>query len=102
LSDVIDAILAMRVIVQFIGQGVGVMLLRRRWPPERLPFKMWLFPLPAVLSIISWIWIFVSTGLKFALGGATVTALGIAVYMIQARYRRLWPFASGTAAEPST
>src|SRR6202162_3044630 len=98
LSDVINAILAMRVIIQFIGQGVGVMLLRRRWPPERLPFKMWLFPLPAVLSISCWIWIFVSTGLKFALGGITVTVLGIMTYMIQARYRRLWPFLPGADA----
>ena len=88
----------MRVIVQFIGQGVGVMLLRRRWPPARLPFKMWLFPLPALLSISCWIWIFVSTGLKFALGGLTVTVLGIVTYMIQARYRRLWPFDGGGAA----
>jgi fructoselysine transporter len=92
LSDVINAILAMRVIVQFIGQGVGVMLLRRRWPPERLPFKMWLFPLPAVLSILCWIWIFVSTGLRFAVGGIVVISLGIVTYMIQARVRRLWPF----------
>jgi fructoselysine transporter len=91
---VINAILAMRVIIQFIGQGVGVMLLRRRWPSKRIPFKMWLYPLPAVLSIASWIWIFVSTGLKFALGGLTVTVLGIVTYMIQARYRRLWPFDS--------
>jgi hypothetical protein len=30
--------------------------------------------------------------LKFALGGLTVIALGIVTYMIQARYRRLWPF----------
>ncbi len=92
LSDVIDAILAMRIIVQFIGQGAGVILLRRRWPPERLPFKMWLFPLPAVLSILCWIWIFVSTGLKFAVGGIVVTTLGIITYMIQARVRKLWPF----------
>jgi fructoselysine transporter len=94
LSQVIDAILAMRVIVQFIGQGVGVMLLRRRWPPGRLPFKMWLFPVPAVLSILCWIWIFVSTGWQYALGGIIVISLGIITYMIQARYRRLWPFQS--------
>jgi amino acid transporter len=101
LSDVINAILAMRVIIQFIGQGVGVMLLRRRWPPERLPFKMWLFPLPPLLSISCWIWIFLSTGLKFALGGLTVTVLGVVTYMIQARYRRLWPFdvAVGTTTD---
>lgn len=97
LSQVIDAILAMRVIVQFIGQGAGVILLRRRWPPERLPFKMWLFPVPAVLSILCWIWIFVSTGWEYALGGIIVIALGIITYMIQARYRQLWPFEAAEA-----
>jgi fructoselysine transporter len=100
LSTVITGILAMRVIVQFIGQGVGVMLLRRRWPPSRLPFKMWLYPLPAVLSIFCWICIFVSTGWKFALGGLVVIALGIVTYMIQARYRRVWPFGVAVEAQP--
>jgi amino acid transporter len=92
LADVINAILAVRIIVQFIGQAVGVMLLRRRWPPERLPFRMWLYPLPAVLSIVSWVLIFASTGRKPALGGILVILLGIITYMIQARYRCLWPF----------
>jgi amino acid transporter len=97
LADVINAILAVRIIVQFIGQGVGVMLLRRRWPIERLPFRMWLYPLPAVVSIVSWVLLFISTGRKPALGGIVVILLGIITYMVQARYRRLWPF--GGAAE---
>jgi fructoselysine transporter len=93
LSSVIKAIIAVRLIVQFISQGVGVMILRRRWPPERLPFKMWLYPWPAVLSILGWAALFYYTGWKFALGGIGVIALGIFTYMIQARYRGLWPFA---------
>ncbi len=94
LSTVIRAILAMRLLVQFIGQGVGVMILRRRWPAKRLPFKMWLYPLPAVISIFGWAALFVSTGARFAMGGVAVISLGIVTYMIQARYRRLWPFAA--------
>src|SRR5712671_3688951 len=62
LKTVIAAVLAMRLIIQFIGQAVGVMLLRRRWSPERLPFKMWLYPLPALLTIAGWIWLFLRTG----------------------------------------
>ena len=54
LVDVIKAILAMRLLVQFIGQAVGVMILRRRWPEERLPYKMWLYPLPALITILGW------------------------------------------------
>jgi amino acid transporter len=99
LSSVIKAIIAVRVIVQFISQGVGVMILRRRWPPERLPFKMWLYPWPAVLAILGWVALFYSTELKFALGGLGVIALGILTYMIQARYRRIWPFAAAAEAQ---
>jgi amino acid transporter len=99
LSSVIKAIIAVRVIVQFISQGVGVMILRRRWPPERLPFKMWLYPWPAVLAILGWAALFYSTGWKFALGGLCVIALGILTYMIQARFRRIWPFAATAVVE---
>ncbi len=44
LETAIKGILAMRLLVQFIGQAVGVILLRRRWGAARLPFKMWLYP----------------------------------------------------------
>ena len=52
--------MAMRILVQFMDQAVGVMLLRGRWPSERLPFKMWLFPLPALLALVTWGTIFYS------------------------------------------
>jgi fructoselysine transporter len=99
LSSVIKAIIAVRILVQFISQGVGVMILRRRWPPERLPFKMWLYPWPAVLSILGWSALFYYTGWKFALGGLGVICLGILTYMIQARYRRIWPFAASAEVQ---
>ena len=80
LSDVINAILAMRILVQFIGGAVGVMILRKRIGSGNLPFKMWLYPLPAVTAIILWLSILFSTGWKFALSGAGMTVLGIIVY----------------------
>jgi len=92
LSDVIKAILAMRLLVQFIGQAIGVMILHRRWPPGRLPFKMWLYPLPAVVTILGWAALFVATGRKFVFGGLLVILLGATVFLFQARYRREWPF----------
>ncbi len=98
LQDIINAILAVRIIVQFISQGIGVMILHRRWPPGRLPFRMWFYPLPAILSVLIWAWIFVSTGRKFALSGIGVTVLGIVTYMVQAWYRRVWPFAAAGEA----
>ncbi len=92
LSEVIRAILAMRLLVQFIGQAIGVMILRRRWPPERLPFKMWLYPFPALVTIVGWAALFAATGIRFAMGGLLVTLLGVAVFLLRARFRREWPF----------
>jgi len=88
LSDVISAILAMRILVQFIGGAVGVMILRKRIGSGNLPFKMWLYPLPAVVAIILWLSILFSTGWKFALSGVGMTVLGILVYYGRERFQK--------------
>jgi amino acid transporter len=92
LETAIAGILAMRLLVQFIGQAVGVMLLRRRWGAARLPFKMWLYPLPAVLTIFGWAWLFWQTGTAKKWGLAEI-ALGALAFLIWTRKMRQWPFA---------
>ena len=32
------------------------------WGSAKLPFKMWLYPLPAVLTMLAWAWLFWQTG----------------------------------------
>jgi fructoselysine transporter len=85
LSEVISSILAMRIIVQFIAQSVGVTLLRKKFGSKDLPFKMWLFPLPVILSIAIWIFLFISTG-WFALWGSLIAIIGVIVYMVKITY----------------
>jgi len=92
LDTAIASILSMRLLVQFIGQAVGVILLRRRWGAERLPFKMWLYPVPAVLTMIGWAWLFWHTGVTRKWGLAAI-ALGALAFLIRAREMRQWPFA---------
>ncbi|MFZ0924253.1 MAG: APC family permease [Candidatus Acidiferrales bacterium] len=92
LETVIAAIAAMRILVQFVGQAVGVILLRRRWPRERLPFRMWLFPIPAVLAIILWLALFIATG-KRMLFGVIAIAAGVIVFLIRSKGLKQWPFA---------
>jgi amino acid transporter len=81
LVDVITSILAMRIIVQFIAQAVGVVLLRKKYGSEKLPFKMWLFPIPVILSIGIWIFVFAHTG-WYALWGSLIAVAGVVVYYI--------------------
>jgi len=84
LQDVITAILAMRIVVQFMAQAMGVVLLRRRLGIAGLPFKMWLYPLPVILSIV--IWSFLLYHNKYALYGIAIAVVGVAVFaFIQSR-----------------
>jgi fructoselysine transporter len=82
LGDAIKAILVMRILVQFVGQAVGIVLLRERLGHKNLPFKMWLYPIPVVLSIVVWIFLFVMTG-QFAFYGSLIAATGVGIYFIK-------------------
>lgn len=82
LKQVIAAILAMRILVQFVAQAVGVVLLRKRKGTSGLPFKMWLYPLPVIVSIAIWLFVFYSTG-WMAVWGTSVAALGVVVYFLR-------------------
>ena len=92
LGDVITAILAMRIVVQFVGQAVGLLLLHRRRARADFPFRMPLFPLPILLAIGVWLFVFFSTGLAFIFSGLTVIGLGIIAFLISAGLKKRWPF----------
>jgi amino acid transporter len=100
LSEVISAIIAMRAVVQFVGGAVGLMLLRRRWPAERFPFKMWLYPLPALVAIVGWLAIFFSTGyfelrgvrIHFWLAGLGMMLIGAIIFLARTRVLGEWPY----------
>jgi fructoselysine transporter len=87
LKDVISAILAMRILIQFIAQAIGVMLLRERKSKAQLPFKMALYPLPVFVSIIFWLFVFFSTG-RFALWGSILIICGWIVYQLKTRMEK--------------
>ena len=91
LETSIAGILAVRLIVQFIGQAVGVMLLRRRLGADRLPFRMWLYPLPAVLTMIGWAWLFWHTG-KARIWGLLEIVLGVLAFLVWTATMKQWPF----------
>jgi amino acid transporter len=81
LGQVIDSILAMRILVQFIGQSVGLVLLRKRQGTAKLPFRMWLYPVPVIVSIAIWIFILIATG-WFAVWGSLIALAGIGAYAV--------------------
>jgi fructoselysine transporter len=91
LKTAIAGILAVRLLVQFIGQTAGLMILRRRWGLGKFPFKMWLYPVPAVLTIAGWTWLFWQTG-PARKWGLLQIAMGVVAYLVWSWDRKQWPF----------
>src|SRR5213079_1930 len=60
LQTVIDALLVTRILVQFIGQVFAVMLLRRCAPEMPRPYRIWFYPLPPLIALAGWLFLFVS------------------------------------------
>lgn len=92
LSNVISAILAMRILIQFIAQAIGLLILRKVRNKNDFPYKMPLFPLPIFIAIILWAGVLISTGLTMVTGGLIVITIGTAVYFIKAKVNNEWPF----------
>jgi len=92
LSEVISAILAMRILVQFIAQAVGLLILRKARSKVEFPWRMPFFPWPVYLAVLLWGGILVATGLNLFLGGLVAISTGVVVYMVKARVKGEWPF----------
>ena len=92
LGDIINAILAMRILIQFIGQGIGLLILRRSKNGHEFPYKMPFFPIPVYIAISMWLFVFFSTGSKMIVGGLIVIGAGMIVYFIKAKIQNEWPF----------
>ncbi len=92
MGDVISGVLAMRIMVQFIGQAIGVMLLRKRNGTAHLPYKMPLYPLPVIVAVAMWLFVFFATGYTIILSFLILISTGIIVYFIFAKYSKQWPY----------
>ena len=96
LADLIAALVVIRILLQFIVQAVGVMVLRHRQPGMPRPFRMWLYPLPALMAIAGFLYILLARKnfqreIKYAF---VLLIVGLAVYFVRARSRGEWPFPS--------
>jgi amino acid transporter len=83
LKHVLQAILSIRAIVPFMAQIVGAVILRVREPERPRPFRMWLYPLPAIIALGLWSYIVISPQKGLRVGGLYVMAAGCLFYFVR-------------------
>ncbi|HEX5269429.1 MAG TPA: hypothetical protein VFW33_03030, partial [Gemmataceae bacterium] len=89
-----NALIVTRILEQFVAQAVGVMVLRRTRPELVRPFRMWLYPLPCLLALVGWLYLYAAADPLFiGLGLATLTA-GAVAFLSWSAARGAWPFGS--------
>jgi basic amino acid/polyamine antiporter, APA family len=100
LRDVIAAQVVIRLILQFLVQAIGSIVLRIRRPDLPRPFRMWLYPLPALLASAGFLFILFNREnwqkeMRYAM---VILLTGVGIYMVRAWRGSEWPFGNKTRA----
>ena len=98
LGTVIDALIVTRILVQFMGQIFGLMLLRKREPDMPRPYRMWLYPVPALIAVLGWLFVFATTQLRVIIFGVVALGLGYLAFLLWSWNTKRWPFAPAESA----
>ncbi len=92
-GSVVNALITTRLLIQFVGQIAGLMLLRRSRPHGPWPFRMWLYPLPCGLALAGWLYLFATSGLFFIVISLATLLAGLVAFFVWSAAARSWPFA---------
>jgi amino acid transporter len=83
LRHIIGGILSIRAIVPFMAQIIGAIVLRVREPDRPRPFRMWLYPLPAIVALGLWAFVVVSPEKHLRIAGVYVMGAGVLFYLLR-------------------
>lgn len=94
LADVIAALVVIRIAVQFLMQIVGLLLLRYGSPGAPRPFRMWLFPLPALIAAAGFLYVLFerpnfTREIRYA---SFLVAAGTLIFVVRSWREGQWPF----------
>jgi len=92
LEVLINALIVIQVMIQFMAQVVAVTLIRRNRPDIARPFRMPLYPFTSGVAFLGWLYILVASGVPYILAGFALLAVGIGAYLWRARGAGEWPF----------
>ncbi|MBS1792246.1 MAG: amino acid permease [Acidobacteria bacterium] len=94
LADVVAALVVIRITIQFLAQIVGLLILRKTRPEMPRPFKMWLYPVPALIAVAGFLYVmFMRPNFEKEIRYAIVLiVVGLLIYFVRAYRREEFPF----------
>lgn len=97
LPKVVQGLVSIRVLIPFIAQVIAAVILRVREPERPRPFRMWLYPLPAIVALGLWTYVAWSPQKGLKIGALFVIAAGCLFFFAR---EALLKRHAGAAAKP--
>lgn len=99
LADVVAALVVIRITIQFLAQIIGLLILRQTRPEFPRPFKMWLYPIPALIAILGFLYVlFMRPNFQKEIRYAAVLlVIGLIIYFVRSYRRGEYPFNKANA-----
>jgi amino acid transporter len=82
LGDLVNWLMQIQIVTQFIWQCAAVLLLRRYRKDIPQPFTMWLYPLPALAALALWSYVFLSSPPRGQAIAAVFLAAAVAAFFL--------------------
>ena len=84
-----------QIVFQFIPQVFAVFAIRMYRKEIHRPYGMRLYPVPAIVALIGWIYVAATPDQRQYLGTALILfLLGLCAYLLRAKVIKWWPFGS--------
>src|SRR3954451_15529164 len=84
LATLLKAAMGIATLTQYLPQTVAALVIRRNRPDIALPFRMWMYPVPAWVALAGWLFVLLSNERGILLIALAIAALGIGTYLLRA------------------
>jgi amino acid transporter len=94
LERLVSALMIIQIVFQFIPQVFALFAIRLYRKEIHRPYGMWLYPAPAIIALIGWIYVAATPDQRQYIGTAFILlCAGLGAYLVRAKVVKIWPFA---------
>ena len=98
LERLLSALMIIQIVFQFIPQIFALFAIRWYRKEIHRPYGMWLYPIPAIVALVGWIYVAATPEQRHYLGTALILLLlGIGAFFLRAKALKSWPLGQTNA-----